>query len=106
MRICFQRVVGVSGQLMVNLRRVFSSLAYSGVCEHPACFLWLALVWSSHLFPKCTCLGEGQHLAEGKVPLDMQAWQEEGGFSGGTSQQGTINTGLLFHCSCCVSDRC
>lgn len=22
---------------MVNLRRVFSSLGYSGVCEHPAC---------------------------------------------------------------------
>ena len=42
MRICFhlvtyQWVVGVSGQLMVNLRRVFSSLGYLGVYEHPAC---------------------------------------------------------------------
>lgn len=30
-------MVGVSGQLMVNLRGVFSSLGYLGVCEHPAC---------------------------------------------------------------------
>lgn len=39
MWICFHlvTVVGVSGQLMVNLRRVFSSLGYLGVCEHPAC---------------------------------------------------------------------
>lgn len=33
----YQRVIGVSGQLMVNLRRVFSSLSYLGGCEHPAC---------------------------------------------------------------------
>lgn len=56
---------------MVNLRRVFSSLGYSGVCEHPACLSVLALVWLSHLSPKCTRLREGQHLAEGKVPLGV-----------------------------------
>lgn len=30
-------MVGVSEQLMVSLRRVFFSLGYLGVCEHPAC---------------------------------------------------------------------
>lgn len=90
---------------MVNLRRVFSSLGYSGVCEHPAC---LSVVGTGVVIPsflKCTRLREGQHLAESKVPLDVQAWQEQRGFSGGTSHLSTINTGLLFHCSCRVSDR-
>lgn len=50
---------------MVNLRRVFSSLGYSSVCEHPAC---LSVVGTGVVIPSFSQV----HLLKGRTALSKR----------------------------------
>lgn len=50
---------------MVNLRRVFSSLGYLGVCEHPAC---LSVVGTGVVIPSFSRV----HLLKGRTALSIR----------------------------------